>query len=83
MSTLPAPQALFPREWPSLPLYLDWGQRVAICTLCQYAISVDGTQASSHFRKRHQIPSEVKYFIIVKDRPEDKASDATQIANFI
>lgn len=28
---------------------------MAICTLCQYALSVDGAQASSHFRKRHQI----------------------------
>ena len=57
MSTPPRPQVLFPRQWPSLPLYLDWDENIAICTLCQYAISVEGTQASSHFRKRHQIPS--------------------------
>ncbi|OKP10294.1 hypothetical protein PENSUB_4290 [Penicillium subrubescens] len=43
------------REWPSLPLYLDWEEHVAICTLCRYAIPTEGIQASNHFRKKHQI----------------------------
>lgn len=44
------------RDWPSLPLFLDWGEHVVICTLCQYALPIEGAQASSHFRKKHQIP---------------------------
>lgn len=43
-------------EWPCLPLYLDRGEHVAICTICRYAISTEGSQGSIHLRKKHSIP---------------------------
>jgi hypothetical protein len=48
----------FTQNWSHLPLYLDWGEHLVICSHCQYALSVDGTQASSHLRKKHHIPQD-------------------------